>query len=297
MLIMQFPALAFCNDIDFANWSTYKEVHKILSEEFGIPATDSFWLFDPSGSDLALFKGSLRDKGPKHDEILEEIHSGQIDIMHSAGNFSRTNTLQKPSREMIAEGLNYLAEHAHVPHIWTNHGDHGDIQNIGGSQPYYQQGDDPSSEVFIMDLLEHHNVRYFSLDHHTSNNFVFKNSTTGVNPLWSIENTRSGFQVVCFRRFRGDFPKAPTALTLGAQLSDENLNQLSLSNGVSIIYQHWCCHRDKQENAITAKNPIFSDRSWLGLKKLALFKNSGKVCVLKLHELLSSCYDILSNEK
>ena len=52
--------LAFCNDIDFADWATYREVHRVLDGEFGFAAEASFWLFEPAGGEMALFTNSVR---------------------------------------------------------------------------------------------------------------------------------------------------------------------------------------------------------------------------------------------
>ncbi|OLP16497.1 hypothetical protein BST81_21200 [Leptolyngbya sp. 'hensonii'] len=288
------PSLTFCNDIDFSDWQTYQEVHRILLEEFGIVTTDSFWLFAPAGSDMALFKSNCQEKGPKHDELLEEILAGRLNILHSAGNFSQTDTSVRSSRGMISEALQYLSDHARIPQIWTNHGDIGDIQNIGGSSPYYQEGDLPSSETYIVDLLLHYGVRFFWLDYHCSNTFVFERADTGNNPLWSLETTRSGHQIRCFRRFRGALPKAPTALTLGDQLSASNLEALATSDrGVTIIYQHWCAHRDASGKAIVAGRPIFPETAMLGLKQLVKLREQQRIALMPLEELLNQCASAL----
>ena len=153
--------LALCNDIDFADWDTYRAAHHELREEFGIDAEDSFWLFDPAGSDMALFKSSLNEKGPRHDELLADIQIGRLNILHAAGNFDFATTDQRPTRRMIADGLDYLAEHARVPEVWTNHGDTGNLQNIGWPGCTYQCGDNPAADSYVLDLLLQHGVRYF----------------------------------------------------------------------------------------------------------------------------------------
>lgn len=283
------PLLAFCNDIDFSDWATYQEVHLVLREEYGLPAEDSFWLFDPSGSEMALFKRSPEEKGPRHDELLEEIAKGRLTILHGGGNFSRSNTDLRPSRSLIGTGLAYVKEHASVPTIWTNHGDEGDIQNIGGAAPTYHEGDDPTSPAYLIDLLLQGGVRFFWTDHHASNSFTFSPTESGGQPLLVKERTRSGHEILCFFRYRGALPKAPDAQNLGLQLSPQNLDHLVKTGGVTVIYQHWGVHRNAEGRPRTASRPIFPAESLIGLRRLQHYRDRGLIRVVPLTELLVSC--------
>lgn len=283
------PTLAFCNDIDFAAWPTYQEVHRVLWEEFGIQAEDSFWLFDPVGSEMALFKGSLDEKGPRHDQLLEEIAEGRLAVLHGAGNFSRSNTTVCPSRSLIGEGLAYLREQAKVPAIWTNHGDEGDLSNIGGEAPTYQRGDDPCSTAYILDLLLQAGVQFFWADHHVSNAFAFSTNRTGGQHLLVKERTRAGYEITCFFRYRGALPKAPDARTLSLQLTQKNLDHLVESGGATVVYQHWCVHRDADGRPRTASSPVFPSESMAALKRLREYRDRQLIRVMPLTELLEEC--------
>lgn len=283
------PSLAFCNDIDFSDWATYQEVHRVLWEEYGLPAEDSFWLFDPRESEMALFKKSLEEKGPRHDDLLEEIAKGRLAILHGGGNFSRTNTDLGPSRGLIAAGLAYVKGCATMPAIWTNHGDEGDIQNIGGAAPTYHQGDDPASPAFLLDLLLQAGVRFFWTDHHASNTFAFSAEGTSARPLLVRERSRSGHAITCFFRYRGALPKAPDAQTLGLQLTSRNLDHLVQTGGVTVIYQHWCVHRDGEGRPRNASLPVFPPESRTALRRLQDYRDRGLIRVVPLTELLFSC--------
>src|SRR6266404_3580204 len=153
--------LAFCNDCDLQSWDNYRIVHQEFAER-GIPAGDSFWLFDPSGGDFGLFRRDCTEKGPRHDELLEEIAAGRLDVLHSTGSYgARFSQGLKPERRLIGEALEYLSKNARVPRVWTNHGDENNTQNIGGAIPeHYHCGDLPSSDSFILDLLLEHGVEY-----------------------------------------------------------------------------------------------------------------------------------------
>ena len=280
-------AIAFCNDIDYADWNAYKEVHRVFEEEFGIYTEDSFWLFDPNGSDMALFKNNISEKGPKHDELLEDIKSGRLTILHSAGNFSRMFTDKRPTRQLVQEGLEYLKQYAKVPIIWTNHGDEGDIQNIGGRVHTYQQGDLPGTEVYILDLLLQYGFKFFCTDTNLINEFVLSVDNTG-KPLIEKVKTKSGYTINTFNRYRGPLPKAPDAETLWMQLSDNNLDSLIKGQGNTIIYQHWCVHRDSKGKPFTAEKPIFPKESYDALEKLAKLHSEGKLAIRKVMDLLLS---------
>lgn len=278
--------LAFCNDIDFSDWATYRDVHREL-EALGLAAEDSFWLFDPAGGEMALFKNSVREKGPRHDEILDEIRSGRMAILHSAGNFSLTNTDQRCGREQVAEALAYLQGHARVPTVWTNHGDTGDIQNIGGAQPVYQQGDQPGSEAYVLDLLLHYGIKYFWNDAGSRNDFVLQ-SPAGEESILQRERTRSGQVITCFLRYRGALAKAPDAQTIGQQLTEANLSALAAAGGTTIVYQHWCLHRDEQGRPFTARRPVFPPDSVAALRQLAAFRDRGEIDIVPLSQLLAN---------
>lgn len=279
--------LSFCNDIDYSDWATYREVHRVLWEEYGIEAEDSFWLFDPAGGDMALFKNSVADKGRRHDEILEEIRAGRMAILHSAGNFSLTNTDLRCQRAQVAEGLAYLRAEARVPTVWTNHGDIGDIQNVGGAQPTYQQGDQPASDAYLVDLLLHYGVRYFWNDAGSRNDFVLE-APGRDGAILQREHTRSGQIITCFLRYRGALAKAPDAETIGRQLSAENLSSLAAEQGTTIVYQHWCLHRDAQGRPFTACRPVFPPESVEGLRRLAAHRDRGEIDIVPLTALLTS---------
>jgi hypothetical protein len=279
--------LAFCNDTEYMAWNAYKEIHHVLYEELGVEIEDSFWLFDPNGSDMALFARDIHEKGKYHDELMQEIKQGHLTILHSAGFFSNLNTPVSPTRELIHEGLAYLAQYACVPRIWTNHGDYGDIQNIGGANRHYHQGDDPAGDCYILDLLLQYGVQYFWTDIDASNDFVFTDSS-GCNPLIHDVVTDSGHRIHTFKRFRGALPKAPDAQTLSLQLTAGNLSQLVEENGACVIYQHWGVHRDDKKEPYSASSPVFPSTSVDSLKLLRKYVEQKKLEIVPLLALLES---------
>lgn len=276
--------LAFCNDCDFADLDTARAVWRAL-DDHGLPFEDSFWLLDPMGSELALFRGSVAEPGPRHDELLHELAAGRLGILHGAGNFTRgTGCTVPPTREAVAGALAFLRERARVPAVWTNHGDEGDITNIGAALPRYHEGDDPGSGAYVLDLLLQAGVRWFWTDNHATNEFVRRPDQLVVR-----EPTRSGHVIPCFWRYRGALPKAPDARTLRLQLTQEHLDALVAQDGVCVVYQHLCVHRDGVGTPRTAGRPVFDRENLDALARVARLREQGALQVLKVSELLAAC--------
>jgi hypothetical protein len=229
---------------------------------------------------MALFCADVAQPGPRHDDLLAALRSGDLAVLHGIGDFSASDL--RPDRRAVADALRYLEEMAVVPRVWTNHGSEHDIQNIGGGQPQYQRGDDPGSEVYCLDLLLQHGIRYFWLDHHATNDFVDDRP-----PLFR-ERTRAGFDIQCFRRFRGALARAPDAQTLARQLSRDNLDALARTGQVAIIYQHWGVHRDCTGAPLPATPPVFPAASLRALELLADYRDRGVIEVVALPELLAA---------
>lgn len=277
---MNSSLFAFCSDCDFMTWEGYREVHSVL-DSLKLPAGDSFWLFDPSGSDMALFTYDLKHKGPRHDELLEEIVTGRIDVLHSAGSYgAKFNMGFRPERTLVAGALEYLAKNGATPKIWSNHGDLFNTQNIGGSAPAaHHRGDLPDSEVFILDLLLEFGIEFFWLDR-----LLFGNSSD-VYRVVGQEKSRSGHTINTFARFYG-LQSSPNAQNLGDQLSAVNLANFSANRQSTILYQHWGCHHDQSNAAYSPKGKVLADSSIAGLERLAEAHHSNKVRVVRLYELL-----------
>lgn len=280
---MASSSFAFCSDCDFMSWNGYLNIHSRL-DQLGLPAGDSFWLFDPSGSDMALFTHDLEHKGPKHDELLAEIVAGRIDVLHSAGSYGeKFNKGYRPDRRLIGGALEYLAKNGAAPKIWSNHGDAFNIQNIGGAVPQsYHRGDLPGSETFILDLLIEFGIDFFWLDR------LLINDPQGAYRLVSREQTRAGFDIRSFSRFMG-MAVSPNGQNLGRQLSEANLQAFQDRQQSTVLYQHWGCHHDAGRIAYTPPmGDELTSSSIEGLERLAQAHHDGKIKVVRLTELLKA---------
>jgi SAM-dependent methyltransferase len=275
--------LAFCNDCDLQTWAGYKAVHATL-DALKLPAGDSFWLFDPSGNEMGLFRRDCTEKGPRHDELLEEIRAGRIDVFHSAGQYSaRFGQGLRPNRKSIAEALDYLAKHARIPRIWSNHGDELCVQNIGAATPLgYHCGDDPASDCYILDLFFDAGVKYFWTD----GRLVVDAGTP--HRIVATEETRSKHSIKVFSRFIGKMPWAPNAQNFSLQLNDQNLDCWLANDQNIVIYQHWGCHHDENRWAYSPKGDPLTEESRHALEWLSSRCAEGKVEVVRLIDLLES---------
>lgn len=273
--------LAFCNDCDLQTWKGYQSVHSELDTR-GLPAGDSFWLFDPSGSDMGLFRADCSEKGPKHDELLEEIRSGRMDVFHGAGQYSaRFGQGVRPNRKHIASAMEYLAKHARIPRIWSNHGDELCVSNIAAdSPPTYRRGDDPASEYFILDLFLEAGVKYFWTDARLT-----VDPSTPVR-LIAPETTRSGHSILVFNRFLGVMPWSPNAQNFKLQLNEENLRHWEANNQNIVIYQHWGCHHDDKRWAYAPEGDPLTEDSLQALNWLRDRRDEGRLQVVRLFDLL-----------
>jgi len=274
--------LAFCNDCDLMSWTGYSIVHDYF-ESINIAVGDSFWLFDPSGSDMALFTHDLNHKGPKHEELLDEIRSGRLDVLHSLGSYGeRFNKGYTPNRRLAAAGLEYLAKHAKVPKIWSNHGDVHNIQNIGGRFPAtYHQGDDPQSDAYLVDLLRDYGVEYYWLE-------TKGGLTRELSPLKLVndDQCRSGQVIKRFTRlYTSRIDWSPNGDNLHLQICPEDILQLKESDQSAIIYTHWGCAHDGRWAYTPDGNPL-SDETMKALKTLSVMQSGGKVEIVRLLDLL-----------
>jgi len=276
--------LSFCNDCDLMSWKGHKAVSAFL-ESVSLPAGDSFWLFDPSGSDMALFTYDLDHKGPYHNQLLDEIAAGRLDVLHSAGSYSaRFNMGYRPVRKLVAQALDYLAKYTRVPHIWTNHGDVHNIQNIGGMAPAeHHRGDDPGSDIYILDLLLDYGFEYFWLDR-----LIFRDRLAPYRIL-SSEPCRSGHTIKTFARsLTHTIEWSPNGNNLYQQLAPEELQALQQIAQNVILYTHWGCHHEGKWAYTPEGEEPLSMESRKALEQLAAMYQQGVIQVLRLEDFLKA---------
>lgn len=263
--------------------AAHEEVHEFLHAELRFPITDSAYLIDLAGrEEVAFFHGPAVRPGPHFERLVRYAREGRIAALHSV-NVCIGNHPDAPTRQQVAVALGTLNELGIRVPVWTNHGSVHELANLGGAAPVYQQGDLPSSDSYVLDLLLSAGVRWFWMDHHTTNDFAEFRDGAG---LVRRESTRAGFPVRTFRRFRGALPKAPDTHSMAWQLCEGHLERLVRERAAVVIYQHWGCRRDPEGNPLTATSPILPEATRASLRMLAIYRDQGHIAVMRLQDLL-----------
>lgn len=263
---------------------SFEEVHSFMSS-LSLDVGDSFWLFDPSGGDMALFTHDCNHPGPQHSWLLDKLNDGTIDVLHSAGSFgSRFNKGFTPSRVEIGKALEYLAKHAPVPRIHSNHGDDQNIQNIGvEGQMAYHQGDLLQSSTYCLDLFRDYGVKYFWLD------TGIQRSLNKPYRVVRSQRCRDGSTIKTFERFLSPQVNwSPNAQNFAEQLSSSILAFSVEFDQPLIFYTHWGAHHDER-HAFSPRDFTLTASSRRAIEDFVLEINSRNLKVGRLEELLVQC--------
>ena len=273
--------ISFCNDCDLMTRAGFEQVHAVLGS-LGMPAGDSFWLFDPSGGDMALFTYDVEHPGPQQSWLLDQLNAGTIDVLHSAGSYGeRFNRGFRPQRSQIERALEYLAKHARVPRIWTNHGDVMNTQNIGGSIPSeHHHGDQPGSPEYCLDLLVAHGVTYFWLDR------LLSRDPDEPYRVVAAETARDGRSIMTFTRYCSpQVAWSPNGQNFDQQLDEPGIGMLVRNRQDTVLYTHWGCHHTER-HAHAPNGEALTRASRLALERLSRQLSDSGVTVTRLLEVL-----------
>lgn len=173
-------ALALSNDCDSQHVACNLDWHSFVNgrgataygDGLGLEVGDSFWVYS-NGFEPGLFKGNPFDAehapGYAADWITDLARLGWLDTLHSFGNW--TMRLVPPdraddptifARDQIAKGLDRLDQLGLKPTVYVNHS--GSPSNVGGPWGWYQKADDPSHNLYSLDLLTAFGLRFFWID-------------------------------------------------------------------------------------------------------------------------------------
>lgn len=266
--------VAFCSDCDGMTWESYTKVHA-LCKNLELPAGDSFWLFDASGcSEMSLFGSDMSQKQPYHSALLEKIQAGELDVLHSIGDFSRPDS-SYPTRGQISEALDYLKQHQAKVNVYTSHGNHYNYYCIAGStrKRTFQRGDLPFSQYFITDLLDEYGIEYYWASD------LFQNLERPGRILRK-EIFPDGKERYIFHRFG---PWRGTAHTLPDLLHLDNIRRANDLGQNLIFFTHW---GTKGASPAQPKLPLWHKENLQALVALAEMQQKGEVEVIRLGQLL-----------
>lgn len=264
--------VAFANDCDSLTWANYKYVHGMMNS-LKLSAGDSFWLFSPDNSDMALFLNDTGSKASNHDNILGEIKEGRIDVLHGIGAYGKTPCY--PSRDDVRRAFDYLDRHGCKIRVWSNHGNSNHVHNMAARGPRtYQQGDLPFSEHYVLDIVLEYGVEYFWLSHD------LRFSLDEPFRVLREEMTPSGAVINTFTRFAPAW--TTNAWTLPELLSAEALERACAARQSVVLFTHW----GTRGKGVDTNAPLLPRESIAALARLAEMQNQGKVRVVRLLDLL-----------
>jgi len=166
-------ALALSNDTDYLDAEAFRALHAFLcgtgdtalGAGLGLEVGASFFVWSEDG-ELALHHGTpfAQDPpaSPETPLLVALARHGWLDTLHGFGDWREPRPLGRERARAALERLDALDLH---PRVWVNHG-HGYhmVHNVGGPWGYYQQGDLPGSDDFVMDLLREAGFRYYWTD-------------------------------------------------------------------------------------------------------------------------------------
>lgn len=285
--------VAFCSDCDRMTWPDYLKVHGFF-DSLNMPVGDSFWLFAPEGSDMSLFLADTDHKTPNHENLLEHIKAGKIDVLHGVGNFSHPSLV--PERSEVAKAFNYLAENGCHVKIWTNHGNSKKsnlnardsriwknhecnmISNIitKDSKRKYQFGDLPFSSTYVLDLVLEYGIKYFWLSD------CLRMSLDNPFRILRQEKTKNNNVLNVFNRYAPAWKM--NAWNLSQLITKESLVKAIQAKQNIIYFTHWGSRgKDGDPN-----QPLLPRESLESLALLAEFQSRGDLQVVHLQELLDS---------
>lgn len=197
-------ALCISNDTDGMNWKAFRDWHDFVngSEEtrygpgLGLEVSDSFW-FWANGNYFSLYHNhpaGPQARASEYDYIVEMAKAGWLDTLHGFGTWGGD---YRVSRVEMERALTEMAALGVRPALYVNHGGGRHMaHNLGGVWGTYQQGDDPSSESYCLDLLLDHGFRYFWTD------MMYESDKFGNDSWWPDDRSRKiAFKSYNARRF------------------------------------------------------------------------------------------------
>tara|TARA_Y100001970_G_C14237605_1_gene862836 strand:- start:1012 stop:3609 length:2598 start_codon:yes stop_codon:yes gene_type:complete len=311
--------LTIANDCEYYEWNDFIELHNWIGEDtntktaygqgLGLPFSDSFWFYSDNQKELGFsyFEDSNGQKRSKQYGLMSEmIQSGKLDTLHTYGGFDLSGAFSRKKAEIALEELQKIGAKLK---IWSNHGNHNNVQNLRGlGVADYAVGCTTESESYHADITLEAGIKYYWLDNCSTNRFSIGNSlgrgfssssAEDDKTLWGDriskwDTLQDNRKVITFRRFRGKSKFAPTLDSLDQQLSNENLQNLIQSKGCSIVYQHLGCIRDPDGTPRSRGGRPIPTKSKSALIQLADLFHEKSIWVAPLSKFLEYV-DVSSN--
>lgn len=156
--------VAVDSDADHNSPDTFRQLHDFVNTRndtelglgLGLDVGDSVWMYGETGL-LSWFEHNSGQ--PAFPELVADaIRKGEVDVIHSYGNFETSTGSPRFSRGHAIDAINALLKNNLQLRVWTNHGGISNIQNIGPMQ--YMQGGVPQSPAYHADILLGYGIRF-----------------------------------------------------------------------------------------------------------------------------------------
>ena len=259
------------------SWADYLGIFRQLNDPdgLGLEVGTSLFFFVTNAlchSSFGYFQDMAGTPSPQAPFIREMVRTGYIDTIHAYGDFDEGGFTRRHA-ELVAEECERHS--LHFP-FWTNHGSDKNVQNLGHEAlAVYQQGDDPTSPYYHLDLLRRTGSQFYWVDD------GYQQSVAEGSPLLYEETARDGSSLRLVRRYRGLVGKpAPTAGSLPEQITTEDLELLVERGEACVYYQHLGAWARTGPTEFLANHPPYFDAAGLSvLRHLSALYHRGDCLV------------------
>lgn len=260
--------LVISNDCDFATIENMRQAQDKF-EEYGIPFSESCWIFAKNEVSLLEYGEEVTYKKPDYDFLKPLIEEGKIDTLHTWGNFPDGDFNARIARL----GYELLQNTSIRFKAWTAHGGLKDYQNLSP----LGQGDVKNSPYYHMDYTQQLGLRFFCRN-------------VDIDVLRPAKNVIVNQRY--FRRFRGPTKEQAYSITLKwfhKQIEmAERRNLWHHSPDDVIIYTHFYAKDDvdSPHRSVPVHEFEIPDSADRCLRQLAERRDKGELKILRLNDLL-----------
>jgi hypothetical protein len=277
-------AVAISNDCEFMSWPDYLAMYRQLNapDGLGLEVGTSLFFFVTNAlchSSFGYFQDLSGTPAPEAPLIREMVQAGYIDTIHAYGDFDAGGFTRRHAQRVVDE----CERHGLSFPLWTNHGSDQNAQNLGHrALSVYQQGDDPDSPAYHLDLLRQIGATFFWVDD------GYQQAVAEGTSLLYYQTARDGSTLRLVRRYRGLIGKAaPMAGSLSEQMTIHDLDLLVERGEACIYYQHlgaWA--RTGPTEFVANRSPYFDTGGLRVLQHLAGLYQRGDCLVTTPARLL-----------
>ncbi len=303
-------ALAICSDIDLCDRSLFMKIHEFLNGNLGLPVSDSFFGCGMGLAQLALLNDKGTGPGKDAEFIIQGLHAGLFDSIHTWADLNRKQVPGSALRRMAMRVVELLLGNDITVKVWINHGAPCNTQNLMSRLYPHYGGDVAESEYYSADLCRLLGIRYVCPEdivtwplsehrigricgpvlQHLVRNCVKRmvgrsyavRRAAGLTHLSVPTRLRDGGMMYTVSRYNPGPRKArhmPTRHTLQYSLGRNVLDRLVACGGYGVVYTHLGIPHPKGEQ-------LFPPEEMKALRMLSKAYHEGVVWVCPTAKLL-----------